>query len=152
MSDTFTPNAHLSKNRGKDYLEVKWRLVWFQQATGPRAGYVTYELEHDRQNGYARYACIAWDGSDETWREFALKGASVQVCGRVATGIKSETRADFPDFAEKAETGALGRALAGLGFGTQFAPDVEEGARIVDSPVQPRQQPQAQTTRQPGKP
>jgi hypothetical protein len=42
----------------------------------------------------------------------------------------------FPEFMEKAETGALGRALALIGYGTQFcADDLDEGDRIVDSPV-----------------
>ena len=36
---------------------------------------------------------------------------------------------------EKSETGAIGRALANLGYGTQFAPDLDEQDRIVDSPV-----------------
>lgn len=55
--------------------------------------------------------------------------------GGVGTGTKSETAANFPDFIEAAETGAIGRALASLGFGTQFAPELQEQHRIVDSPV-----------------
>jgi hypothetical protein len=30
----------------------------------------------------------------------------------------------------------VGRALAMLGYGTQFAPELDEGDRIVDSPVE----------------
>jgi hypothetical protein len=42
----------------------------------------------------------------------------------------------FPiDFGPKAETGAIGRALAALGFGTQFAIELSEDDRIVDTPV-----------------
>jgi len=56
--------------------------------------------------------------------------------GGVATGTKSEKAASFPDFIEKAETGAIGRALAALGYGTQFTGDEwDEAHRIVDSPV-----------------
>jgi hypothetical protein len=55
--------------------------------------------------------------------------------GGIGTGTKSETAANFPDFIEAAETGAIGRALASLGFGTQFAPELQELQRIVDSPV-----------------
>jgi hypothetical protein len=56
--------------------------------------------------------------------------------GGMATGTKSEKAASFPDFIEKAETGAIGRALAALGFGTQFTGDEwEESHRIVDAPV-----------------
>lgn len=146
MTETFNPDQHLMKLKNKDYLEVKWRIVWMLQATSPCAGYVTIELEHSREHGYARYAAIAWDGSDETWRTIKMYGTEVQVCGRMGMGTKTETRADFPDFTEKAETGALGRALAGIGFGTQFSPDVEEGARIVDTPVQRQQPPQRPAT------
>ncbi|WP_149399155.1 hypothetical protein [Dictyobacter arantiisoli] len=57
--------------------------------------------------------------------------------GGMATGTKSESAASFPDFIEKAETGAIGRALAALGYGTQFTGDEwEEAHRIVDSPVE----------------
>lgn len=63
--------------RGKQYLEVKFRLVWFRE-------------EH-------------------------------------------------PDFIEKAETGSIGRALALIGYGTQFCADeLDEGKRIVDAPTQMR--------------
>ena len=56
--------------------------------------------------------------------------------GGTATGTKSEKAASFPDFIEKAETGAIGRALAALGYGTQFTGDEwDEAHRIVDSPV-----------------
>ncbi len=58
--------------------------------------------------------------------------------GGSATGWGSETAGDFRDYLEKAETKAIGRALAALGFGTQFCPDFEFGAavgRVVDSPV-----------------
>jgi hypothetical protein len=60
--------------------------------------------------------------------------------GGRATGTKSECAADFGDYIEKAETGAIGRALAALGYGTQFAPEFNEEHRIVDSPVEPRQE------------
>ena len=58
--------------------------------------------------------------------------------GGSATGWGSESSGDFRDYLEKAETKAIGRALAALGFGTQFCPDFEFGAaagRVVDSPV-----------------
>ena len=63
-------------------------------------------------------------------------------CGRCETwksnffSTKRETKKDFSDHTEKAETSAVGRALAMLGYGTQFAiSDLDEGDRIVDSPV-----------------
>jgi len=44
---------------------------------------------------------------------------------------------------EKAEAGAIGRALAFLGYGTQFAQELEtehtsEGAKVVDTPRTPK--------------
>lgn len=150
----FNPQDHLKKLSGKEYLEVKWRLVWFHQETGPRAGYVTVEMAHDQDAGFAKFFTIAWDGKDETWRHVKINGIEVDVCGRIATGEGSETRADFRDFYEKASTKSLGRALGGLGFGTQFSPEMDEGERVADSPVE-RKQPQAEPQRptaQPQKP
>ena len=55
---------------------------------------------------------------------------------RKAMARKTEDKKAFGDFEEKAETGAIGRALAMLGFGTQHAlSDLDEGDRIVDAPV-----------------
>lgn len=54
----------------------------------------------------------------------------------VATGFKREHKSHFPDFEEKAGTGAVGRALLFAGFGTQYALDeLDEGERIVDAPI-----------------
>lgn len=56
--------------------------------------------------------------------------------GRViATATKAESRNGFTDYLEKAETGAVGRALALCGYGTQFAPELNEAHRIVDAAV-----------------
>jgi hypothetical protein len=67
--------------------------------------------------------------------------------GGSATGWGSESAGDFRDYLEKAETKAIGRALAALGFGTQFCPDFEFGAavgRVVDAPVKATARPRAQ--------
>ena len=54
----------------------------------------------------------------------------------LAQGHKAENKASFSDYLEKAETGAIGRALALCGYGTQFTGDeLDEGKRIVDAPV-----------------
>ena len=45
--------------------------------------------------------------------------------GGRASGYGSESKADFADYIEKAETKAIGRALAALGYGTQFALDFD---------------------------
>jgi hypothetical protein len=52
----------------------------------------------------------------------------------MATATKMENVRGFPDYLEKAETGSVGRALAYCGFGTQFAPELEEESRFADAP------------------
>jgi len=127
MSDTtpFDPSAHLMKVSGNDYLEVKWRIAWFRDK---------------HPDGRIETEMLA---GDET---FALFKATVWVPndGGSATGHGSETPRDFKDHYEKSETKAIGRALAALGFGTQFCPDHEFGAatgRVVDAPVGRSQEP-----------
>lgn len=114
----FDPTRYLTKVSGRDYLEVKWRLVWLR-SVHPDAQIETELVEH-RNN-------------------MAVFRARVTIpSGASATGWGSEGTEDFGDYLEKAETKALGRALAALGFGTQFCWDFDFGAdqqRIVDSPV-----------------
>ena len=142
---SFNPNDHLmqlrSKDGAKDYLPVQWRLVWFRDQC-PHGTIDTEELEVDLDREMEEEVFV-WN-SDKRRSEKVVKRAkgyarykaivSVGQGGR-ATGTKSEKAASFPDFIEKAETGAIGRALAALGYGTQFAPDLDEAHRIVDSPV-----------------
>jgi hypothetical protein len=116
---TFDPSRYLTQISGRDYLEVKWRLLWLR-TLHPDAVIET-ELVRD-------------DGATALFR------ARVSVPGGgSATGWGSESYQDFGDYVEKAETKALGRALAALGYGTQFCQDFDFGAaergRIVDSPV-----------------
>jgi hypothetical protein len=117
MPDKFDPNKHLRNLKGADYLETKFRLVWLREVC-PDAVIETEIVEHSYQEG------------------FALFRARVTTQARgSATGWGSETRQDFRDYLEKAETKALGRALAALGFGTAFAAELDEGDAPVDSPV-----------------
>lgn len=122
MTETsFDAARYVVKLRGKDYLEVKWRLVWLR-VEHPDAIISTELVFHDPE------------------RKLAIFKAEVAIPkGGSATGWGSETVEDFGDYLEKAETKALGRALAALGFGTQFTEDYEFGAaqgKVVDAPVQ----------------
>ena len=142
---TFNPNDHVIqiKNKGgnADYLPVQWRLVWFRDIC-PEGTIETevVQLDLDRETEEETFA---WNS--ETRRSekvvkrangFAIFRATVRDGkGGIATGTKSEKAASFPDYIEKAETGAIGRALAALGYGTQFAPELNEEHRIVDAPV-----------------
>src|SRR5207302_11021943 len=72
--------------------------------------------------------------------ELAIFSAKVTLpSGAEATGWGSETADDWKDFIEKADAKALGRALAALGFGTQFCEDFDfaRGSeyKVVDAPV-----------------
>jgi len=120
----FEPSKHLRQLKGRGggppqpYLDVKWRLVWFRDRY-PQ-GHVETELvdiSADRAVFKAVVRNVDADGN--------LLG--------IATGFGSETAGDFGDFIEKAETKAVGRALAVLGYGIQFAelgddPDPPTGA------------------------
>jgi len=103
----FDAARHLSRVNGGDYLEVKWRLVWLRDRH-PDAQLATELVWHEGQE--------------------ALFRAEVRIPGGgSATGWGSENAGDFRDYLEKAETKAIGRALAALGFGTQFCADHETG-------------------------
>jgi hypothetical protein len=111
----FDPSKHLMQLKGKDYLEVKYRLMWFRE-THPDGVIDTENIALTDQ--------------------LAVFKATVQIpSGGRATGYGSETPKDFGDYIEKAETKALGRALGALGFGTQFTDDFDEGTNNpVDAP------------------
>jgi hypothetical protein len=111
--------------RGKEYLEVKYRLVWFRE-------------EHPDWRILTTFPVLV-----ET---HSVARAEIQnEKGEVlATAHKREDKAHFADHMEKSETGAIGRALALIGYGTQFAADeLDEGNRIVDSPSNPPNSKQA---------
>lgn len=142
-------NSKTNQQESKDYLNVQNRLIWFvrdqrqlMQSGLAKCGYVIRnDLIHlDRDQGFAHYACFVRD-----------------VLGNEATMYGSETQHDFPDYIEKAGTKALGRTLAMLGYGTQFAPELDEGERLADAPVarsqpapnrsKPQQQPDIRATK-----
>jgi hypothetical protein len=113
------PNTGQWMTRQDEYLEVKWRLVWFREKY-PHGIITTEEMCIDLQQGYARFLATVEDGE-----------------GGKATGTGTEMRKSFEDFVEKAETRAIGRALAALGIGTQFVgEELSEGEHVADAPVQ----------------
>lgn len=114
----YDPAKHLIRIQGnREYLPVAQRLVWFRESH-PDWGIETKIEVLDTDAGLAVFSATV-----------------INENGKVmARATKMETARGFPDYIEKAETGAIGRALALCGFGTQFAPELEEGERVVDSP------------------
>jgi hypothetical protein len=53
----------------------------------------------------------------------------------IATTRTKETEIGFPNYIEKAETGAIGRALAMCGYRTLQAPEFDEQDQLADAPV-----------------
>ncbi len=143
---SFNPSEHImqikSDQGSKDYLPVQWRLVWFRSVCPE--GSIETEMLHldlDRDTEEEVYVWNAERRRSEKISKHAqgfviFRAVVKDGQGGIATGTKSEKAASFPDFIEKAETGAIGRALAALGYGTQFTGDEwDEAHRIVDSPV-----------------
>lgn len=100
-----------------DYLPVAARIAWFRREH-PDWSIITKMIE------LANKAIV-------------MKAVIKNAIGRIiATARKRETEIGFPDYIEKAETGAIGRALALCGYGTLQAPDFDEQERLADLPVQ----------------
>ena len=122
------PADFLISLKGKPYLPVAGRIAIIRAENKPYS-IKTTPLQIDMEAGFAIFQA-------EIWLDGVL----------LATGTKQESRKDFPDFLEKAETGAVGRACAMAGFGTIYAlQDFDEGERLADAPVtvSPKAQPKA---------
>jgi hypothetical protein len=144
IATDYDPNEHLMNLKGREYLNVQNRMLWFlrDQRAFVVAGlaqvpYIirTELVEMDREAGFAHFKTYIRD-----------------VLGNEATMYGSETMRDFGDYAEKASTKSLGRALLALGYGTAFAPEMDEGDRVVDAPVDTRRNGSAVVERRPAEP
>lgn len=103
--------------KGKPYLSVQHRIVWFREEK-PDWSIETEFLERT---------------PEKTTAKATIRDPSGRI---LAMGHKSETKLGFKDHAEKAESSAVGRALAFLGYGTAYALELEEGEeRLADAPV-----------------
>lgn len=108
--------------KGKDYMMVGFRMVWFREIYP--LGMMETEIVQLAETHAILKATISVPDANGNYV-------------KLATATKREDQKHFPDFLEKAETGALGRALALAGFGTQFSlPEFEENNRLADSPLE----------------
>jgi len=100
-----------------DYLPVAPRIAWFRK-------------EHPDWSIITEAVMLA---DKAVVMRAIIKNPDDRV---IATTQKKETEIGFPDYIEKAETGAIGRALAMCGYGTLQAPEFDEGDRLSDSPIE----------------
>jgi hypothetical protein len=116
----FDPNKYLTDLRGQQYLEVKWRVVWFR-ADHPGGNIQTDVISTDP-------LLVKATVFDADGRQLASGHGGADAGGRKVVWSGREF--------EKAETAAIGRALAHAGYGTQFTGEIE-GDHLADSPVTP---------------
>lgn len=122
---SFDPKPFMIRVQGgREYLPVAARLVWFRGEHSDW-GIVTEPLEINQEMQYAIFRASIFNEEGRL----------------IATATKREDVRGFADWLEKAETGAVGRALALCGYGTQFAPEMDEGERLADAPRPARERP-----------
>lgn len=144
QQNEYNPADHMMQLGDKEYLTADHRIQWFRMEY-PEGTIETKEVVVDldrvcekevwefnpqtrkkekvlkQAKGYARFYCVAKTGK-----------------GGIGTGTKTETAVDFPDYVEKAEKGAVARALAALKYSTVNAQQQKaELRRPADSPVPP---------------
>lgn len=130
MSDQeFNPADKFTDLKGQLYLEVKWRIVW---------------LRDDAPESQIRTQHVILDDQLAVFKATVTRIVDGQVKG-IGEGYGSEQPKDFPDYIEKSETKAIGRALAALGYGTAAAFE-EDPSRIADAPVRGPAPPAERTT------
>lgn len=130
--ERFDPTKYMTRIGNADYLEVRWRLLWLRDVH-PDA-IIRTEMVSDKM-----YNETLANGNARSVKEAVFRCTIILPSGAEAVGHGSETSTDFGDYREKAETKAVGRACATLGFGTaasgnEYAGEAQAG-RVVDSPV-----------------
>lgn len=111
--------------KGKDYLQVAHRIVWMREEKPD------WTIETTIHTLTPEVAVVMCEISDPT--------------GKVLSKAhKMQTAKGFPGgFLEKAESGAVGRALAFLGYGTAHAQELEDEdpqdlSTFSDTPLEPK--------------
>lgn len=128
----FEPEKHIIKVSGKDYLPVAARIAWFR-STHPE-GQISTDLVQIEPFPVVKAVIANNDGAiiATAYGSAQLKERSVYAGREI----------------EKAETAAIGRALASAGFGTLFAADDFDDAKDEHLADSPTQRPAPQKTQQ----
>jgi hypothetical protein len=101
---SFDPRDHIRQlEDGREYLDLKWRLVW---------------LRNQEPDASVESQMVATSEDDVVCR------ATISLqSGGSATAHGSARRSESERAVEEAESRALGRALAALGFGAEYSDD-----------------------------
>ena len=123
----FKPQEHLIDIGGRAYMQVADRLIWFRE---------------DHPNGRIDTECIS---ATDKWAHYratisypyVVDGTTDQIEWALGSGhgqgfLRNGQAGE--KFHERGETVAIGRALGVLGYGTQWAEDLDEGDDLADAP------------------
>lgn len=128
---SFNPNEHMLDMRGKKYLPVAWRIVWFRE-THPAGTIGTEVISFEP-------LCVKATITNAEGVLIATGHGTANDTGKAVWSGRA---------IEKAETAAIGRALGHAGFGTQFDVD-DEDDNLADSPVENKRNPYSNAPKAP---
>jgi len=116
----YMQQPYMTKLKGRDYMIVAGRLLWFRDVH-PNGAIITTPVTAGNTVVAVKAEVIVDDRILATGMASVRSGKGTSWDGREL---------------EKAETASIGRALAHAGFGTQFALDeMSEGDYLADTPV-----------------
>jgi len=131
--------------RGGLYLPVRQRVTWMRGEPEPHPDWlIQTDVLRMEPGQYQGTKTVRLGGLSQEVPD--VKGGYAHVRARVLTRLDNgkagpiigegnafERSEVFHDFVEKAETAAIGRALAAAGYGTEAA--FEEGENLADAPL-----------------
>lgn len=127
LAREYDPRSRMTKIKGQWYLEVRHRVAWFRS-----------EFPHGKIETGIHHVSAASAVVHATVTALDANGTHLGT----GSGIGSCTKQEFDAYIEKAETKAIGRALASLGYGTQFSLEYDDAATsggsigaLADGPV-----------------